>query len=117
MKHHGLIITGASFTYPIGKGFVPEHAVYDSGNWEEMPVRGTGAHRIATHLRNTGKWDIEVVGPPLRFSLWLKRVAGGYKSRKKRGTFKVNISGTKMVLHIPGRVGLLWHGGWLGQWV
>ncbi len=61
MKHHGLIITGASFTYPIGKGFVPEHAVYDVGSWEEMPVRGTGAHRIATHLRNTGKWDIEVV--------------------------------------------------------
>ena len=47
--NHALIITGANITYPVGY----------SGR--DMPVRGTGAHRIASHLRETRDWDVEVL--------------------------------------------------------
>ena len=47
--NHALIITGANITYPVGY----------SGR--DIPVRGTGAHRIASHLRETRDWDVEVL--------------------------------------------------------
>ena len=61
MKHHAIIVSGASITYPVGKGVSEEDSIYESGNWQEMPARGTGAHRIASHLRQTSKWDVEVL--------------------------------------------------------
>jgi radical SAM superfamily enzyme YgiQ (UPF0313 family) len=47
--NHALILTGASFSYP------------EDYHITEVPVRGTGAHRIASHMRETGEWDIEVL--------------------------------------------------------
>jgi len=47
--HHGIIITGGNVNVPVGMSGRP------------IPIRGTGAHRIASHMRGTGEWDIEVV--------------------------------------------------------
>lgn len=49
MKKHALIITGAEANYPVG---------YSA---RVTPIRSAGGHRIASHLRDTGEWDVEVL--------------------------------------------------------
>jgi len=53
--NHALILTGADVMYPVGYTGI------------EVAVRGHGAHRIASHIRKTRDWDVEVLD---FFSAW-----------------------------------------------
>lgn len=66
--HHGIIFGLVDIRYPNPEDNHDNWKtknIYNWGTW--TPSRSFGAHKIATHLRQQGNWDVEVLD---FFSLW-----------------------------------------------